>query len=100
MIKLLSKDFHMSYAWAMPSPKTFTVKPIREFVLRYMADSKLSIDPFAGDCFLATHTNDVLPDTRAIHHLDVFDFLALMESQSVHPGLVIFDPPYTYHQFR
>jgi len=98
--ELTAPTFRMSYAWAMPSPRTFTVKPIRDFVGRYLATSECSLDPFAGDGLMATHRNDVNPDTAAEHHLDVADFLALMESQRVRPDLVIWDPPYTYHQLR
>ena len=59
--------------WAMPNKNTFEVKPIREFVLKYLDKSKVSIDPFARDCDWATFTNDVNPNTSAC--------LSLLEGQ-------------------
>ena len=36
-----------SRTWAMPNSDTFSVKPIGDFVRRYLSESKISIDPFA-----------------------------------------------------
>lgn len=35
-----------SRAWAMPDRNTFSIKPIGEFVKRYMDESLISVDPF------------------------------------------------------
>ncbi len=56
----------------MPNADTFSVKPIGEFVRRYLAGSKVSIDPFARNGTLATQRAD----------------------------LVIHDPPYSTTQMR
>lgn len=37
----------MSRIFAMPNSETFTVAPIGDFVKRYLAGSKVSVDPFA-----------------------------------------------------
>lgn len=82
----------------MPSPDTFSVKPIGEFVQRYLAASKVSIDPFARDKRWATHTNDLNPKTAAEHHLDAEEFLRMLAGRAVLADLVIFDPPYSPRQ--
>ena len=84
----------------MPTSRTFECKPIGQFVLKYLKDSQLSIDPFARDCEWATYTNDLNPDTKAQYHLDVLDFLDLMKRQRIRPDLVIFDPPYSPRQVK
>lgn len=61
--------------WAMPNADTFSVKPIGEFVQRYLAASKVSVDPFARNKRWATHTNDLNPETAAEHHMDAQAFL-------------------------
>jgi hypothetical protein len=85
-------------SWAMPNSDTFSVKPIGEFVRRYLASSKISIDPFARDKRWATHTNDLNPATMAEHHLDAEDFLKMLAGQRVRADLLIFDPPYSPRQ--
>ena len=54
----------------MLNSDTFSVKPIGEFVQRYLKESKVSIDPFARNKRWATHTNDINPKTEAEHHMD------------------------------
>ncbi len=44
----------------MPSMHTFTIKPIRELVGRYVKDGKGWIDPFAGENSPAEITNDLI----------------------------------------
>lgn len=87
-----------SRVWAMPSHETFSVKPIGEFVKRYLQDSNVSIDPFARDCDWATHTNDLNPTSTASHNMDAEKFVRYMASTDVRPDLVIFDPPYSPRQ--
>src|ERR1700761_1976212 len=84
--------------FAMPSEDTFSVKPIGEFVQKYLSKSVVSVDPFARNKTWATHTNDLSPDTSAQHHLDAEDFCGLMHSQGVSADLGIFDPPYSPRQ--
>jgi hypothetical protein len=90
---LLTRD------WAMPSPQTFSVKPIKALVEEWIAKvGGVSLDPFARDTTYATHRNDINPASAAEHHMDAYEFLLTMEAQGVRPGLVLFDPPYSPRQ--
>lgn len=82
----------------MPNHDTFSVKPIGEFVQRYLGSSTISIDPFARNKRWTTHTNDLNPDTAAEHHMDAEHFLDMLGGQNVSADLVIFDPPYSPRQ--
>ena len=82
----------------MPSPETFSISPIRDFVRKYLADSAISIDPFARNTRWATFTNDLSPDTEAKYHLDAEVFLAHMHEEGVVADLGLFDPPYSARQ--
>lgn len=91
-------EIKFSRVWAMPNADTFSVKPIGEFVKRYLAESKISIDPFARNKRWATYTNDLNPLTEAECHLDALEFLGKMKSNGVCVDLGIFDPPYSARQ--
>lgn len=82
--------------WAMPSPKTFDVKPLRLFAEKWIHG--VSVDPFARDCKLATITNDLNPATDADYHMDAFDFILWLEKNGIAPDCVVFDPPYSPRQ--
>jgi pentatricopeptide repeat protein len=90
--------FSFDRQWAMPSADTFTIKPIREFIEPYLAASVVSIDPFARNGNLATHTNDLNPYTKAQWHMEAVAWLDLMHEQGVSPDLILFDPPYSPRQ--
>lgn len=83
-------------AWAMPNSRTFSIKPIRELIDKYISDKKLVIDPFANNNRIANITNDIDPDFDADYHLDAIDFLKVFEDQSV--DCVLYDPPYSPRQ--
>lgn len=85
-------------AWAMPSENTFSVKPIGEFVKKYLDKSKASVDPFSRNYSLATYTNDLDNSTTAQYHLDAEVFLRYLHQQGQCFDLVIFDPPYSSRQ--
>lgn len=87
-----------SRCFAMPNAATFSIKPIGEFVQRYMAGSEVSVDPFARDRDWATYTNDINPGTSAQSHLDAEDFLAELHGRGVIVDLALFDPPYSPRQ--
>ena len=87
-----------SRAWAMPSSETFSIKPIGSFVLKYLAKSRVSVDPFARNRCWATHTNDIDPATSASEHMDAESFLLKLRASSVVADLAIFDPPYSPRQ--
>lgn len=88
----------MSRVWAMPNGDTFSVKPIGAFVQKYLAQSKVSIDPFARNKRWATYTNDLNPDTKAQSHLDAETFLHTLNHAEVRADLIILDPPYSPRQ--
>lgn len=84
----------------MPNKLTFQIKPIREFVLKYLKNSKISIDPFARNENLAHYTNDLNPNTSAQYHLECNDFLDILISKNMRADLIIFDPPYSTSQVK
>jgi hypothetical protein len=78
--------------WAMPSKWTFTVKPIKQLLNRYVADEIISVDPFAGENSPATMTNDIEGRGNKFQ-MDALEFLKSLDCDSV--DLVLFDPPYS-----
>lgn len=87
-----------SRCFAMPSAETFGIKPIGEFVKRYMAGAAVSVDPFARNRDWATYTNDINPSTSAQSHQDAEAFLTDLADKKVNANLVLFDPPYSPRQ--
>lgn len=85
-----------SRVWAMPSGDTFSVKPIGDFVRRYLTG--VSVDPFARNNRWATHTNDLNPATEAEHHMDAEAFMLMLAERGVRADCVILDPPHSPHQ--
>lgn len=82
----------------MPNSDTFSVRPIGDFVTRYLSESQVSVDPFARNKLWATHTNDLNPNTAALYHLDAEEFLTGLAELGVLADLVILDPPYSPRQ--
>ena len=89
---------NFSRAWAMPNKDTFSVPPIGAFVKRYLAQSRVSVDPFARNKDWATYTNDLNPNTSAQRHLDAEEFLHQLAVEGVRADLIILDPPYSPRQ--
>jgi hypothetical protein len=85
-------------AWAQPSAWTFTIKPIKELIARYVGDGIGWVDPFAGQNSPAEFTNDWNPERDTCAHMDAKDFCDVIIPEP--PGFngVIFDPPYSYRQ--
>lgn len=50
-------------------------------------------DPFARNCPIGTHTNDLNPETLAQDHMDALEWLKLQPSNFF--DLVILDPPFS-----
>ncbi len=95
----MSDNIIFNRTWAMPNSDTFSVKPIGDFVKKYLVNVRLhSIDPFARNTCLAEFTNDINPNTIAKYHLDAISFLDLMKSKGVWADLVILDMPYSPRQ--
>jgi hypothetical protein len=86
--------------WDMPNADTMLVPSIRQFALKYLAQSKCSVDPFARNCRLCKYTNDLNPDTAAEWHLEASDFLRMLVAQQVVADVVVFDPPYSVRQIQ
>lgn len=82
----------------MPSKNTFSMQPIGSFVRRYLAEAKISVDPFARNNNWATHTNDIDRDTSAQAHMDAEEYLNYLADRGVVADLVLFDPPYSPRQ--
>ena len=82
--------------WAMPNSKTFTIKPIKQLIERYIQNAKVIIDPFANDCRYGTIRNDLNPEFDTDYHLDALEFLSETDSNSA--DLVLYDPPYSISQ--
>lgn len=89
---------NFSRIFSMPNSNTLEIKPIKEFVLKYLKG--ISIDPFARNCELATYTNDLNPDTKSQYHLKAIDFLKILIEKEVNADLIIFDPPYSLRQTK
>lgn len=84
--------------WAMPSSKTFSIKPIGELVERYTRQGGIIVDPFANDCKIGTITNDLNPKFDTTYHLDALDFLKRLEDESA--DVFLYDPPYSPRQVK
>ncbi len=85
----------ISRVWAMPNKWTFTIKPIKELLARYVGDGIGWIDPFAGQHSPAEITNDINPDRPTKFHLDSLDFCKMLNGN--YKG-ILFDPPYSNRQ--
>lgn len=64
---------------------------------RYLADSSVSIDPFARDKRWATWSNDLNPATKADYHMDALEFAEVLTTKT-QCDLLILDPPYSPRQ--
>jgi len=84
----------MNRIWAMPNKLTFTIKPIKELINRYLKG--VIIDPFANSSKLGTVTNDLNPEMDTNYHLDGLAFLKLMGTESA--DVILYDPPYSITQ--
>lgn len=87
-----------SRCFAMPNAETFSVKPIGEFVQRFLAEAEISVDPFARNRSWATYTNDINPNTSAQSHQDAEAFLKELAGRGIKATLGLFDPPYSPRQ--
>lgn len=81
----------------MPSKHTFTIKPIRELLDRYIGDGSGWADPCAGYHSPAELTNDLNPDCPTRYHLHAQDFAEMVRGDL---NGVLFDPPYSLQQMK
>ncbi len=89
---LAAREARISTAWAMPSPWTFSIPPVREFLERHLAGRTCIVDPMCGRSQLGHHRNDLAGGYEA----EVF--LSGLRDQEVRADAVIFDPPYSPRQ--
>lgn len=80
--------------WAMPSPNTFEIAPIKNLIKKYLKG--VSVDPFANSSKLATITNDLDEQYDTDYHMDALEFLKQFPDRSV--DTVLYDPPYSPRQ--
>ena len=88
----------ISRVWAMANKWTFTIKPINELIMRYMADTRPWIDPFAGMYSPADIRNDINPRANAEFHLDAREFMQTLDDNSIYG--VLYDRPYSTRQIK
>lgn len=84
--------------WAMPNSKTFTIKPIKKLLNRYITDDMVVVDPFANESKFGTITNDLNPKFDTNYHLDALDFLKQINDNCA--DIVLYDPPYSPRQIK
>ena len=89
--------------WAMPNKNTFSIKPIKEFILSNLPSGGKIIDPFANICPLKEYfakfeyvTNDLDDEMPTDYHLDALDFLKTLPDNCA--DMVLFDPPFSPRQ--
>lgn len=86
----------------MPSKNTFSIKPIKKLIEKYINEIKnknpnsLIIDPFANSNKLADITNDLDPQYNTDFNMDALDFLKMFKNDSV--DMVLYDPPFSPRQ--
>lgn len=94
-------NIKFSRQWCMPSPNTFSVKPIADLLARYIDKNDKNlvvVDPFARNSKWGTLTNDINPHTEALHNMDAVDYLDMLVQFNVQADVVLFDPPYSPRQ--
>ncbi len=71
----------------MPSKNTFSIKPIKKLIEKYINEIKnknpnsLIIDPFANSNKLADITNDLDPQYNTDFNMDALDFLKMFKAE-------------------
>lgn len=92
-----NKKIIFSRVWSMPSPWTFSIRPVRLLLDRYVKNNgEMWVDPFAGKFSPAEITNDHNPDRPTQFHLEAIDFCKQILTED-YDG-VLFDPPYSFRQ--
>ena len=94
----MKNDVIINRVWAMPNSQTFTIKPIKELLSRYI-DNGIWVDPFVRNSIFKDRmslTNDLNPEIEATHNLEALEFLKSIPDESVDG--VLFDPPYSFRQ--
>ena len=92
--------------WSMPNGNTFTIKPIKELILKYIKEKDIILDPFANeptinnyipkDCIFIS--NDLNEKYNTTYHLEATEFFKKFENNSV--DVILYDPPYSSRQVK
>jgi len=95
----MKQDIKFQRVWAMPNRWTFTIKPIKSLLMRYVGEPMFPngtwVDPYAGKNSPAQVTNDMNPKMPTKYHLDATEFCEQLKGK--YDG-VLYDPPYSYRQ--
>ena len=93
-----SKMTIINRQWAMPNKNTFSIKPIKDLIERYLIGKW--IDPFANDIIFKDKliTNDLNSEYNTDYNLDALEFLKQFNDNSIDG--ILFDPPYSIHQIN
>ncbi len=83
--------------FAPPNKWTFTIKPIKELLHRYVESGQGWIDPFAGMNSPAEFTNDLNENMPTMYHMYAEEFVDMVDGPFTG---AIFDPPYSYRQIK
>lgn len=97
MTAIKSDSLRIKREWAMPSPWTFSIPAVADFIMRHIQGNRV-IDPFSGKSDWADVSNDINPDNAADFHLDAVDFLDLMIQNGERFDTALIDPPYSPRQ--
>lgn len=92
---------NISRKWAMPNRNTFTIKPIKALITKYLMRGGLWVDPFVRNSIFKpnmTFTNDLNPNFTATSHVDALLFMKGIKTGTVDG--VLFDPPYSPRQVK
>lgn len=95
--KFKEENIIFSRVWAMPSPWTFSIHPIKILLEKYVGNGKGWIDPFAGKYSPAEITNDHNPKRKAKFCMEAIDFAKSLNDKF---NGVLFDPPYSFTQIK
>ena len=93
-------DLVIRRVWSMPSADTFSIKPIRELLDRWLVGCNEVVDPFARNTKRGTWTNDLDVSTDAQFHLDAIEFLDMLLDRGLAETFdaALLDPPYSPRQ--
>jgi len=92
----MMSDMKMTRVWAMPSPNTFSIKPIANLLDAWISHGDVVIDPFARSSRRGTITNDLDPSCGCDYSMLAEDFVQVLEPLG--SDVVLFDPPYSPRQ--
>lgn len=83
--------------WAMPNKNTFSIKPIKQLIEKYITEGKW-LDSCCNESIFKHRTlnNDLNPNIQADYHLDSLDFFKMFQDNSIDG--VLYDPVYSNRQ--